>query len=121
MYNTFLISHHKLTISHLGTDPTISRLETDPVAMLLLHEAPTGSNHPRPCCSFIHVQSRRPIEAEEEFSFSLVMTFVNIFVGLSFVCIFSIFNYPSSKIDQMKWYHNCMCLVFECRAEFFAR
>ena len=126
MYNTFLISHHKLIISHLGTDQAlyktkVSHLETNPIARPLLHGTPTGSNHVGLCYSCSHVQSRRPTKAKEEFNFSLVTTFVNISAGLSLVWIFSSFNCPSSKTDRIKWYRNCMCLVFECRAEFLAR
>ena len=123
MYSTFLIRHHKLTISHLGTNQAphqtkISHLETNPIARPLLHLAPTRSNHYGLCCSFIHVQSRRPTKAKEEFSFSLVTTFVNISARFLLVCIFSSFKRPSSKTDRMKWYRNCMCFVLECRAEF---
>jgi len=43
------------------------------------------------------------------------------FAGFLLVCIFSNFKCPSSKTDHMKWYLSSICLVFECKAEFFAR
>ena len=71
--------------------------------------------------SHLHLHSWRPTETEQELSFSLVTPFVNMSAGFWLVCIFSIFNCPSSKADCMKWYLNCIFLVFEWKVEFFSR
>ena len=37
------------------------------------------------------------------------------------ICIFFNFNCPSSKMDGMKWYLSCVCLVLKCKVDLFAR
>jgi ABC-type nickel/cobalt efflux system permease component RcnA len=60
------------------------------------------------------------LKLSRNFSFSLVTPLVNMSAGFWLVCIFSNFKCPSSKMDHMKWYLICICLVFEWKVEFFA-
>ena len=92
--------------------PTISQLETNlnnSTLLYMLDSEPSWTWK----ISHLHLHSWRPTETEQELSFSLVTLFVNMSAGFWLVCIFSIFNFPSSKVDHMKWYLNCICLVFK--------
>ena len=102
---------------HNQQSPTWRLISTNPLLLYMLDFEPSWTWK----ISHLHLQSWRPTETEQELSFSLVTPFVNMSTGFWLVCIVSIFNCPSSKVDRMKWYLNCIFLVFEWKAEFFAR
>ena len=105
----------KIIRLHNQQSPTRRLISTIPPLLYMLESEPSWTWQ----ISHLHLQSWRPTETEQELSFSLVTPFVNMSAGSWLVCIFSIFNCPSSKADRMKLYLHCICLVFEWKAEFF--
>ena len=98
----------KIIRLHNQQSPTWRLISTTPPLLYMLDSEPSWTWK----ISHFHLHSWRPIETEQELSFSLVTPFGNMFAGFWLVYIFFNLKCPSSKIGRMKWYMICICLVF---------
>ena len=95
---------HNLTISHLETDYCHS--SDTPFSLLYSDFQLSGICYD----SSPDLHPRRPTEAEQVFSFSVVTILVSMSAEFRLVCIF-ISDNTSFKRMRMKWYLTSMCLV----------
>ena len=97
---------HNLTISHLEIDYYHSSDTLFSFFLILWL-----SNSVAFVVTQLVLQPRRPTEAEQVFSFSIVTILVSMSAGFWLVCIFTSDITPSFKIIRMKGYCTSMCLI----------